>query len=56
VDPQGRRENDLPMAQRRAAPRLHGLDRQRPAAPRTARPPRSPGHCRHRSRPPLEPV
>ena len=53
VDPQGRRENGLPLAQRRPAPRLHDLDRQRPAASRTARPARGPRRRRPRGRPPL---
>src|SRR6185437_6860113 len=38
ADPQDRRENRLPLAHRRPAPRLRTLDRQRPAAPRPARP------------------
>ena len=53
VDPQGRRQDHLPLAQRRPAPRLPGLDRQRPAAARAARPARSPRRRRPRSRPPL---
>src|SRR5215831_20791625 len=53
VDPQGRRQDHLPLAQRRPAARLPALDRQRPAAPRTARPARGPRRRRPRRRPPL---
>ena len=53
VDPQGRRQNHLPLAQRRPAPRLPGLDRQRPAAARPAHPARSPRRRRPRRRPAL---
>src|ERR1700733_12078136 len=40
MDPQDRRENDRPLAQRQPAPRLPALDRQRPPPARTAQPAR----------------